>query len=49
MTYGELESVLMGGFTLKSEESREMWRHITERQMAELIHKGVLSANKINE
>lgn len=49
MTYGELESVLMGGFTLKSEESREKWRHITERQMAELIHKGVLSANKINE
>ena len=46
MSYGELEEVLMGGFTLSSEESLEKWRHITERQMAELIHKGVMAANK---
>ena len=46
MTYGELEDMLMEGFSLKSEENREKWRRITERQMAELIHKGVLAANK---
>lgn len=44
MTYGELERMLMDGITLKSEESLESWRHITKRQMAELIHKGVITA-----
>ena len=44
MTYGELEDLLMRGFSLKSEESREKWRYITERQIAELVHKGVMAA-----
>lgn len=43
MAWGELEETLMEGFSLKSEESREKWRRITERQMAELIHKGVMA------
>lgn len=43
MVYGKLEEMLMVDFTLESETSREKWRHIMERQMAELIHKGVIA------
>ena len=42
MAYGDLESELMAGYTLKSEESVCSWRRIVERQIAELIYKGVL-------
>ncbi|MGN0233788.1 MAG: DUF6734 family protein, partial [Bacteroidaceae bacterium] len=44
MAYGDLESGLMAGYTLKSEESVCSWRRIVERQIAELIYKGVLVA-----
>jgi len=43
MVYGELEETLMKDFTFYNEESRSKWRLITERQIAELIHKGVIA------
>ena len=42
MAYGDLGTKLMDAYTLKSEESVCSWRKIVERQIAELIFKGVL-------
>ena len=42
MAYGNLGTKLMDAYTLKSEESVCSWRKIVERQIAELIFKGVL-------
>lgn len=48
MAYGALEAALLAGYTLESEESVCCWRRIVERQMSELIYKGVLVVSSVD-
>lgn len=46
MSYGELEASLLACYTLESEESKCCWCGMVERQIVELVCKGVLLVDK---